>query len=54
MFKQGRTTKLSEKSISQLNKHNNRMQSDKLLRYAPRFAADARRYVASTQDASAV
>jgi len=24
--------------------HNNRMQSDKLLRYAPQFAADARRY----------
>ena len=27
--------------------YNNRMQSDKLLRYAPQFAADARRYVAS-------
>jgi len=25
---------------------NNRMQSDKLLRYAPQFAADARRYKA--------
>ncbi len=40
--------------VRELTPNNNRMQSDKLLRWRLQFAADAERYVASTQNAPAI